>query len=80
VVPPPPEAPPREKDDELTIAEAMEILGISPAADRKTIDAAYRERSLQCHPDKVAHLDPDFRALAERKFKRLRAAYEMLSG
>ena len=72
--------PPAEEVDErkITLADAIEILGISPTADRDAIEAAYRERSLQCHPDKVAHLDPDFRALAERKFRRLRAAYEML--
>jgi curved DNA-binding protein CbpA len=51
---------------------------VPPTADRDTIERAYRERSLKCHPDKVAHLDGEFQALAEEKFKRLREAYEIL--
>jgi curved DNA-binding protein CbpA len=55
-------------------------LGVRPTARREEIDAAFRTKALQCHPDKVAHLDPEFRALAERKFKELVAAYEALVG
>jgi DnaJ-class molecular chaperone len=53
---------------------------VAPTASREEIDAAFRARALQCHPDKVAHLDPDFRELAERKFRELIAAYEALAG
>jgi hypothetical protein len=73
VVTPPPEGEP------LTLAQALEVLGIGPTADRAAIERAYRDRSVQCHPDKVAHLDPEFQALAERKFRRLREAYDMLT-
>ena len=75
--PPPPGTPPA--DAPVTIFEALTLLGISPSADRATLDQAFRERSMQCHPDKVAHLDPDFQALAVRKFQRLLEAYEMLT-
>ena len=50
------------------------------AADRGAIDRAFRERSLTCHPDKVAHLDMEFQELAERKFRRLQQAYLVLTG
>jgi len=60
-------------------AEALELLGIRASAEASEIDRAFRELSLTCHPDKVAHLDMDFQDLAERKFKRLLRAYEILS-
>ena len=61
-------------------ARACAVLGIGLTADREAIEHAYRARALQCHPDKVAHLDEDFRALAERKFKEVQAAYDLLVG
>jgi hypothetical protein len=81
VEPPPRAAPaPTPGDGPMTLVEALEVLGVSPAADRDAIERAYRDRSVQCHPDKVAHLDAEFQALAERKFRRLRAAYDLLMG
>jgi curved DNA-binding protein CbpA len=44
------------------------------------VEEAFRRKALQCHPDKVAHLDPEIRALAERKFKDLLTAFEALVG
>ncbi|MDJ0522134.1 MAG: J domain-containing protein [Planctomycetota bacterium] len=79
----PPSPPPTADADEeapLDAATALDLLGITPGADREAIERAFRERSLTCHPDKVAHLDAEFQALAERKFKRLRRAYELLLG
>jgi hypothetical protein len=61
-----------------TLLEAYELLGLSLTATREQAERAFRERSLTCHPDKVAHLDDDFRALAERKFKRLVAAFRLV--
>jgi DnaJ like chaperone protein len=60
------------------VFQALALLGLQPTADRRAIERAYRERSLACHPDKVAHLDPDFQALAEAKFRRLKQAYDLL--
>ena len=60
------------------VAQAMELLGVGPGASAEEIRHAFRERSKTCHPDKVAHLDEDFQALAHTKFQRLRAAFELL--
>lgn len=54
------------------------VLGVPPGADQAAIRAAYRRLAAQYHPDKVAHLGPDFQLLAEKKFKAIQAAYETL--
>jgi hypothetical protein len=77
-VPPPPE-PPASEDPGPDLIEALQILGVGPLATPEEIERAFKQRSLACHPDKVAHLDGDFQALAARKFRRLVAAYELLS-
>jgi DnaJ like chaperone protein len=61
------------------VPAALELLGVGPTAARREIERAFREKSRRCHPDKVAHLDPEFQALAERKFKRLKSAYDLLA-
>lgn len=53
-----------------------EVLGVSSAATREQITAAYREQISQYHPDKVARLGAEIRALAERKSAQLNAAYD----
>ncbi len=85
--PPPPRsappAPPASSDPDglpTTAAEAIAILGVGPHALESDIERAYRALALKLHPDKVAHLDADFVALAERKFRRLQAARDLLLG
>jgi hypothetical protein len=76
-------APARPADPDAPVEdpiEALALLGVSPSADAGTIEAAFRERALQCHPDKVAHLDADIQALARRKFRRLQEARDLLLG
>ena len=65
-------------DNPLSIEEARELLGVETLARKRDVERAFRERSRTCHPDKVAHLDPDFARLAEQKFRRLVRAYEMV--
>lgn len=90
--PTPPEPPPEPIEVEveapaveapeapLSVTEALELLGVGPEAEAPELERAFRRRSKTCHPDKVAHLDPEFQALAEQKFKRLQAALELLRG
>ena len=47
-----------------------------PTASAEEIKASYRRLIAQYHPDRVATLAPEFRALAEEKSKELNAAYE----
>ncbi|MGD0724919.1 MAG: TerB family tellurite resistance protein [Spirochaetia bacterium] len=55
---------------------AWKILGLSPEADVEQIKSAYRQLSLQNHPDKVANLGPEFVKVAEERFKAIQQAYE----
>lgn len=50
-------------------------LGVSREADESEIKRAYRQKAKELHPDR----NPDNRAHAEEKFKRIAEAYEVLS-
>lgn len=56
-----------------------EILGIRSSATLVEIKAAYRSRIQEYHPDKVAALGPELRALAEEKTKLIVEAYQQLT-
>jgi DnaJ domain/Chloroplast envelope transporter len=51
------------------------ILGIGISASREEIRIAYRKMASLYHPDKVAHLAPEFREMADRKMKEINTAY-----
>jgi DnaJ like chaperone protein len=51
-------------------------LGLEQGASMEEIKKAYRKLSMQYHPDKVAHLGNEFRAVAEEKMKEINAAYD----
>ena len=55
------------------MADYYEILGISRNATQEEVKKAYRKRALQFHPDRNQS-DPE----AEKKFKEISAAYEVL--
>lgn len=57
---------------------AHEILGISPDATGQEIQAAYKEKIKQYHPDKVSHLGEEFSHLANEKFLEIQRAYQDL--
>jgi DnaJ like chaperone protein len=56
-----------------------EVLGVSPNAAAEEIKQAYKKLAGQYHPDKVQHLGEEFRALAEKRFKEIQAAYDALT-
>ncbi len=55
------------------------VLGIAPSASGETIQAAYKARMTEYHPDKVAHLGEDLQKLAHRKALEIQRAYQQLS-
>ena len=59
-------------------SDALRLLGLERGATRADAEHAFRERSLSCHPDKVAHLDEDFQRLAEAKFLALSEAFDLV--
>jgi hypothetical protein len=69
------EAPPRKPSG---LAAAFSLLGLKPGASLEDASSAYKNFAAQSHPDKVAHMAPEFRELAERKMRELNAAYEQI--
>lgn len=65
---PPPPPPPEKRD-------AWAVLGIAPGTPRDEARKAFRALIAQYHPDKVAHLAPEFHALAERRTRELLEAW-----
>ena len=60
--------------------EAFHILGLPATASFDEVRSAFRRLSKQFHPDVIAgkDLNPEFTAFAERRFKEIRTAYEVL--
>jgi hypothetical protein len=54
------------------------VLGLLPEATLAEAKRAWRALIIQYHPDKVAHLAPEFRALAETRTRELMEAWEQL--
>lgn len=52
------------------------VLGVDETDDFAAIKKAYRQLSMQYHPDKVAHLGAEFKRVAEEKMKEINAAYD----
>lgn len=76
-VPPraPPPAPPL-----ADLAAAFAVLGLSAEATHDAVRMAYRVRAMQYHPDRVASLAPEFRAVADTKMREINAAFERIRG
>lgn len=55
-----------------------EILEVSPNASLDELTEAYRKKAQMYHPDKVTHLAPELRDLAERRMKEINNAYIQL--
>lgn len=53
-----------------------EVLGVPRIATRDEVARAYKRKISEYHPDKVAQMGDEIRALAERRSKEINAAYE----
>lgn len=53
-----------------------EVLGVAIDADRQQITAAWRRRIAEYHPDRVATMAAEIRALAGQRTAEINAAYE----
>ena len=58
--------------------DPYEILGIPSSASSETIQAAYKARMSEYHPDKVSHLGEELQELAHRKALEIQQAYQQL--
>jgi DnaJ like chaperone protein len=52
------------------------VLGVDRQTSPENIKRAYRRLVNQYHPDKVTHLGPEFKDLAEKRFKEIQRAYQ----
>jgi len=60
------------------IKDSFEVLGIEKDASHEKIKEAYRKMANKYHPDKVVHLGKEFQEIAEKRFKEIQEAYEVL--
>jgi DnaJ like chaperone protein len=58
--------------------DPYEVLGIARSASGEEIQAAYKARMHEYHPDKVAHLGEELQKVAHRKAVEIQQAYEQL--
>jgi len=68
----------REGDPSSATRDPYQILGIESGASQENIKQAFRQLAGKYHPDKVAYLGDEFKALAEKRFKEIQWAYDEL--
>ncbi len=70
----------RTVEDEVPIysANPWEILGLEPGASLADAKKAWKSLMTLYHPDKVAHLAPEFKELAEEKTRQIMTAWEQV--
>ena len=59
-------------------ADPYAVLGVAEDAPMEEIDAAYRRKMSDYHPDKVANAAAEIKALAETRAREINAAYEAI--
>jgi len=57
---------------------AYKILEIDTNVSDEELKKAYRRMAMKYHPDKVAHLGEDFKAVAQEKFRKVKDAYDSI--
>jgi predicted ATP-dependent serine protease len=73
---PEPKAAPRAR----TVRTPWEILGIPKGSAEIVVKAAWRKLAAEYHPDKVAHLGEELRAVAAARMVEINGAYQTLRG
>lgn len=78
--PPPPASAANGAESATSDDDPYAVLGVRRGATGDELRQAYRDRMAEYHPDKVAHLGPELRKLAEKKTLEIQRAYERLTG
>jgi hypothetical protein len=73
-----PEPEPEPLPEPPRAVDPWKVIGIAPGTTKDEARRAFRALVTQYHPDKVAHLAPEFQELAERKTRELLEAWEQL--
>jgi DnaJ like chaperone protein len=60
-------------------SECFDTLGVADGCSLQEIKAAYRSMATQYHPDRVQHLGPKLREVAENEMQRINEAYSYLT-
>lgn len=55
-----------------------QLLDIEPDADEEAVEAAYKAKLMQYHPDRASHLGEELQDLAHEKTLELQRAYEQI--
>lgn len=72
----PPKAPSPQRPVQPPVEDPFSVLQVAPSCTRKELGEAYRQQIALNHPDKVAHMAPEIRELAEKRTKAITCAYE----
>jgi len=59
--------------------DLYKVLGVTKHASDHEIKKAYKKMALQCHPDRMTNATDDEKAVAEKRFKEVGEAFEVLS-
>lgn len=71
-------SPPTDQTSDAGSADPYAVLGISEWASQDEVEAAYRRKISDYHPDKVANAADEIKALAEVRAREINAAYEAI--
>jgi len=78
MAPPEAEAPPEDEAVEADDSSPWTVLGLAEGSPWEAVERARRSLLQQYHPDRLGHVSPLVRQLAEEAFKRVSEAYDTL--